>query len=458
MRKAQKQGQTPTRTGGFGEPRLDSTQEPVAVVEPEKEVYTVAFSPDGQTLATGGGLVDLWDLSNDFERPRLEGHINTIKSVVFSPNGRLLVSAGNDLVVRVWDLDARAIKHDFHAHTGPVCDIAFAPDGNLFASTSRDGSIRLWDASVPQDRRPLPVTGRGAPICVSFSPDGRTLALASVESAVAEIRPWSVADAKETAKLCWHRESLVSSLTFSPDGGLLAAASHSGSVIFLDPKMCPTARTIRRLTDSLTGCAFSPSRNQLVISGAHARSLKLVDIGTGEILQQLPGQRCASFSPDGRLIAMESSSMLFAVELWDLNARRSAAVMTGHKGHIHSAVFSNDGQWLATGSEDGTAKLWDVEDATERTTLRAHVGRIYQLAFAPDQKRLATAGADGTVKFWDVETGRSLITLPVAPSLVESIAFSPDGQLLATASRKAGGVRRVELWDAPRQASWLDAP
>ena len=144
-------------------------------------VYSVAFSPDGGTLASAGAwsdIIRLWDVASGKEKRILTGHKSGVFSVVFSPDGNTLVSGCEDKTVRLWDVASGQQRSVLTAHTGSVLSVAFSPDGNTFASASRDKTVRLWDVVSQKQKAVLP--GHTNEVdSVAFSPDGGTLASAS---------------------------------------------------------------------------------------------------------------------------------------------------------------------------------------------------------------------------------------------------------------------------------------
>jgi WD40 repeat protein len=227
-------------------------------------VYSLAFSPDGQTLAWGGGGqegVRLWDVSLGREMPPLPTNTSYVKGMTFHPNGRVLVvarlnslslwdvvlrhylktlqhgtdevlqdvtfhpagqllaSAGGGDVIYLWDTKKSKVLKRLVGHKGAVWSLDFSPDARLLASGSYDGTVNLWD--MMWGRKPQVIEGNGGGVnSVAFSPDGRTLAIAIRE----DIRLWDVAGEREVRRLRGHTH-LVLDVAFSPDGNFLASAS-----------------------------------------------------------------------------------------------------------------------------------------------------------------------------------------------------------------------------------------
>ena len=159
----------------------------------ETAVSFVAYSPDGQRLASATPLtVTLWDVDTGRKTATLRGHTNIVFCVAFGPNGDRLVSASNDNTLKLWDVATGREITTFTGHTHFVMGVAFSPDGTRVASASSDETVKLWDTTTGQETATL--TGHRAPVrSVAFSPDGTRVVSGSFDGTVKiwDSRPWS---------------------------------------------------------------------------------------------------------------------------------------------------------------------------------------------------------------------------------------------------------------------------
>jgi WD40 repeat protein len=294
------------------------TDEGAAFGKLGSEVLAVAFAPDSKTLATGDadGTVTLWNPASGPETAALRGHSGPVRSVAFSRDGKTLASGSSDRTVRLWDVTSHHTVVTLTGHKDHVWCVAFSPDGKALASGGEDGVVKLWDIATRQETATLP-TGAGVVMSLSFSPDGRTLALGTDEDAV---KLWDVAAKHEVASLPAHRGS-VTTTTFSSDGKVLATGSRDGTVV-----------------------------------------------------------------------------------LWDVAARQPLATLKGCKDRINSVAFSPDSKTLATGSSDTSVRLWNVATGREAGTLRGPHGPVSCVAFSPDGNALAAGAKDRAVRLWRADS------------------------------------------------------
>jgi WD40 repeat protein len=404
-------------------------------------VYSVAFSPNGKTLASGGDqTVKLWDVGAKQAAVTLRGHTDVVRSVAFSPDGRLLATGSNDGTARLWDADKRRELATLREHTSEVSSVAFSPDARLLATGSYDHTIKLWD--VATGRALATLAGHTDKVyCVIFSPDSKRLATGSGGSAV---KVWDVTTRRTLATLTRHTRE-VQCVAFSPDGKILAVGGAYHTLKLWD------VATLQELTnfrgaETIWSLAFSPDGKTLV-SGGGDRTAKLWDTSEQEeraFLSARAGFKPLTFSPDGQRLALRSEDQK-SLKVYDVVRRQEVASFKARTGAISAPiVFSPQGRTLAAGSDDQRVRLWEVGAGQELASFKGHTEQVRAMAFSPDGRILATGSYDGAAKLWEVATGRALATLSGHTGVIQAVAFSPDGRTLATGSLDT----TVKLWEA----------
>ena len=251
----------------------------------------VAWSPDGTRLAVAGSIgIWLYDAHTGAEVARLTGHRDWVSSVAFSPDGNTLASGSRDDTIRLWDVQTGEERSTIRGHTENVLSVAFSPDGNTLASGSRDATIRLWDVQTGEERSTIRGHTENV-LSVAFSPDGNTLASGS---AGGTIRLWDVQTGEERSTLTGHR-GVVHSLAFSPDGNTLASGSGDGTILLWD-------------TSTLTGPDGTTDEEKPVEIGGH-RPDELV--GTWEAVisgDDADTTKILEFHADSRFVISEKTT------------------------------------------------------------------------------------------------------------------------------------------------------
>ena len=412
-------------------------------------VRSVAFSPDGETLASGSSdsSIRLWDVKSGEQKALLSGHSSDVSSVAFSPDGETLASGSNDKSIRLWDVKSGEQKAILSGHSDSVFSVAFSPDGQTLASGSRDTSIRLWDVKSGEQKA-LFSGHSDFVLSVALSPDGETLASGSGGFGDDKsIRLWDVKSGEQKALLSGHSDS-VRSVAFSPDGETLASGSggfgDDKSIRLWDVKSGEQKALLNGHSDSVLSVAFSPDGETLA-SGSRDNSIRLWDVKSGEQKALLSGHSSSvlsvAFSPDGETLASGSSD--HSIRLWDVKSGEQKALLSGHSSAVGSVAFSPDGQTLASGSRDNSIRLWDVKSGEQKALLSGHSSYVGSVAFSPDGETLASGSEDNSIRLWDVKSGEQKALLSGHSYSVWSVAFSPDGETLASGSDD----KSIRLWD-----------
>ncbi|KYC40906.1 hypothetical protein WA1_25150 [Scytonema hofmannii PCC 7110] len=236
-------------------------------------ILAMAFSPDGQILATSdtNGEIHLWRLANSKKIFICKGHTNWTFSVAFSPEGNILASGSYDQTVKLWDLsDGKCLK-TLSGHTSYVQSVAFSPQGKTLVSSSHDQTIKLWDVS---DGKCLKTLSKHTNYvqAIAFL-DSQTLASGSHDQTV---KLWDLSDGKCLKTLQGHN-SWVSSIAFNPESNILASGSHDQTVKLWDLSDGKCLKTLQGHNSWVSSVAFSPENN-ILASGSHDQTIKLWDL------------------------------------------------------------------------------------------------------------------------------------------------------------------------------------
>jgi WD40 repeat protein/serine/threonine protein kinase len=343
----------------------------------------------------------------------LANHHALMRCVTFSPDGRLLATAGDDSTARIWDASTGGQLHVLSGHSDGVNSVAFAPDGKTLATGGGDQTVRLWNVATGESSAILHGHHDGV-TALAFSPDGKWLASATgglengadkmadskfvdIGELPAEIIMWDVEARKVITTLTGHTKSILS-LVFSPDGKSLATGSADGTV-------------------------------------------KLWDVVSGKMETNLTGfsgpVMAVAISPDGQTLASGGGDFWWKqseLKLWDLVSHKERMVFKGHYGPVFTLAFSPDGRTLASAGMDRIVRLWNVATGEEVRTIKGHKASIWSLAYDPKGERIATASWDQTVKVWDAAQPQGPVVLPGVANL--SSCFSPDGKFLILGGRR----------------------
>ena len=412
------------------------------VLVADKEANTVAFSPDGTQLVSGGGQgagLVLWDARTGQAVGSFSGENMTPSTVAFSPDGKLIAASGLTPRIALYDPVSRTALRSLDGHKDSVYRFAFSPDSKHLASGDGDGVLLLWDLSSTAPPRTLathhPSTGE-----LAFSPDGRSLASPRDGGLIST---WDVATGKKTRESAAGFATSIHGLAYAADGKTLVSGETltdgTDAVVVRDSSTLKVLRTLRGHGMHANAVRTTPGR--LLLSASGDGTIRVWDTATGRLIRTISTASplwSIALSADGELVAAAGRGR--KVHLFRTKTGEPVFPSKDHQTSIVQLAFSPDGRWIASGDADGNVRLRDVVSGIPNVGFKLPQA-ITTLGFSPDGSRLLTV-SNGHAQFWDPRTGAALGGFQLGRS--DALVFSPDGRTVAASNAS----RMVRLLDA----------
>ena len=449
-------------------------------------VYFMAFSPNGKTLASadGGGTTHFWDTDTGEHIRELKIFRRTIK-IFYSADGDKLGILGTEGSVRLWDpitgTEMQVFDNIEYFSSRGFFSFDINPNNFMIATGGRRGVVNVLD----------PFTGKtehtyegheGTVRTVMFSPDNKLIAAGDNQN----IRIWDT----ESGEQKLHIDNIdgVRNLTFSPDGSLFACNKANGNILLFDTATGKIRKELVGHSESVIRIAFS-SDLRTVASAAKDGSVRIWEVFSGEQKHIFEGHfgnfSCIDISPDGKTVLSPTRDK--KVFLWDVTSakvektflkddlfpyaeidfnpsgtiiagasygnflsvydRKTGELlktMKGHEDYVISVTFSPDGKTIVSGSSDKTVRLWNTDTWEEKMVLDGHEAQVTSVAFSPDGTMFASASLDTTVRLWDANTGAEISVIDGHAPNFSKVIFSPDGTTIVSVD----STPTIYLWDA----------
>jgi eukaryotic-like serine/threonine-protein kinase len=409
----------------------------------------------------------LWDVRRQTNLWIQRSDFIAVTSVAFTPDGRSLFASGYDQNIRSWDVEDPRQSKAWPGHSAGVNRLAIAPDGRSLASASEDGTARIWRLSTPDfasavpppeefttlfPPQDMPAAEREQLVifAVAVSPtQDRVAAAENHRLLLCDLTAGTVLTNVAATNIFPGGKSGLGGLTFSPDGRQLAVGSDEGRVAFLDAVTLGSLREpIKLHSNQVTHVAYALNGSVLVTGGGLGTGIKLTDVASGRVITNFSavegnspmqplavtrdGQQLATGSPEGWL------------RVWDIGSHQLVASSPWKVRFIADLAFSPDGKLLAVAEQPGSIVLWDLSEQRQLRKLVGHTGPVNRLTFSPDGRTLASAGMDHTTRLWHPEIDREVAILKGHSGWVWCVAFAEHGNALLSGSRDG----TLKLWRA----------
>jgi WD40 repeat protein len=444
------------------------------------------FSPDGNYIATTGGMLRLWDVKTGKIVKSYNDYGSSSYSVAFSPDGKyLLFDSDKDMILS--DVNTGEIKKIFKGHTEDVTHVAFSSDGTKILSGSNDDTIKLWDVLTGKEIRTF--TGFSYAIeDIAFSPNNKYMISASDV-----IKLWDISSGKVIRTFARNQNN-VSSVAFSPDGKFSLSGNWDKTMKLWNLVNC-TIKTFEGNSIGTSLVHFFPDGKRAVSGGGNER-FALWDLVTGKEIESYDGLNMAmadtsldispngkqflipyrngfnlyefskdkligvkgfsvsgkvvdvAFSPDGKYAVsvdnvLEDNNVYsyHMVRLWDMN-KFTLLKEIKFSDYVLSVAISPDDKFVLIGNKRDVS-IWGIAEGRVVMNMEGHTGNVNSVAYSSDGKKALSGSDDGTLKLWDIKTGKEIKNMSGHSGVVNSVAFSTDGKYALSGS-KDGTMR---LWN-----------
>ena len=423
----------------------------------ETGLHALALSPDGRTAAVGIERgIQLVDLASGTVRTAVGGPPGSPNWLLFSPDGETVVSTHIDGMLTLWNVESAAPAETLHGHSNSVRQPVFSADGKTLYTASHDGTAIAWDVSGGRELgRQFTFTddqaasgSEGHP--GELSPDGRLFAVGLKGRGIAI---WAAQQLRPVGPPLLDTAGEVRGLAFSPDGRTLAAATVDGVVTLWN------VRSRSRLETTLRAGATSGavvdidfSQDGATLATASSRGVMLWDATTGALLDRMTnsgGANDLAFSADATLIA-SARGFEGGARVWDV-ATRTLIATVGVQQFVPdwSVAISPDGRILAIGGFGPTVRLYDVRTGKLVRELDQAGAGAFALEFSPDGRVLAVSGSEPVASLWDVATGAQIGPRLTGGDRRTMLDLSTDGRRMLTTFANGQGA----VWDIAPE-SW----
>ena len=411
-------------------------------IDTNLNVGDISFGIDNKIYLVLEQKIEEWDLSDYTyiqEFPRLEGHKETISSLVLTPDGKQLISGSLDSNIFIWCLETNEKMWSFQGNHNGINALCISPDGNTLYSAGNDQKIIFWNLSNRKKVNQLKKHNDSV-LSLAINPSGTILVSGGKDQ---KIFIWNLEKDGVLLKEIEKQLFEVNALSISSDGAFLASAGNGKVIILWNLETFRKIKDFDQNDDRVNAVKFSPNCKILASAGTDFK-IVLWNISNGEKLKELTGHddniNCLLFIDDGNIIISGSSDRRIFV--WNVLSGERIIEFKKMKRKIWDIALVNEGKQLASASSSTQIFLWNLfEWENHANVFKAHDKKIFHVSYSPNGKYFASCGENKLVKVW--EEDQLIQTLRGHLNCVNMVLFTPDSKEIAS----CGDDRLIIFWE-----------
>lgn len=428
----------------------------------EAPVISIATDSTSTLVATGGaeGMVKVWDIRGGYVTHNFKGHGGVVSALKFYGQGGgkvwRLASGADDCKIRIWDLVARKCLAVLDGHSSVIRGLDFSDNGNTLLSGSRDQLLNEWDLRKFKVKQSIPMfeslEAVGYLKAGSFDSEDTVVYMAGEKNRLRILNMTSKAEVAGEEIVEQTTETTIQHVHYMPDDETLVTVRSNQSILAhsLSSTTLPITRRIIGQFDEIIDCRYVTDGAALAIA-SNSEDIHLLQVKDSNV-EVLSGHKdiviCVDRDFNGQYLA--SGSKDNTAKLWDLKTRECIMTFSGHTESLGAVALPRTPrerglpEFVLTGAQDRTIKCWDPSSGGKRSkwTVKAHEKDINAIDVAPNDQYFASASQDRLCKVWDTETGEIVAVLRGHKRGVWTVSFSAFEKVIATGS----GDRSVKLW------------
>jgi WD40 repeat protein len=419
-----------------------------------ESINVLIFNKTGNLLLSGGddGLLKLWDVTRDEPIQTFVGHSDSVSSAAFSSDDTMIVSGSADNSIRLWDTNTGELLRIFEGHLESVNSVALSPDGTQVVSGSSDGTVRLWDAKSSEllhiyEGKTLFDDQKNYVGTVTFTPDSKNV-LAEIsgysilsQTGLKHIYIWNLAT--HELSLETPISALVNSVVLSPDGKMILIGDNDSNLLFWDISLKRTVKSYEHPFDVYNVSISSDGKFALSESGG---SIYLWSTETDNIInvfrENTDRVNALTISPHAKWFASTAGNN---IRLWHVEPQELTQIFRDHAEQVWTVAFSPDGTNFVSGGgtirgNDTALRVWDTVTGRVIKRFEGHTDMIYSAAYSPDGTQIVSGSRDGSVRLWDLSQSEPVFV--ISGQAATFVAFNQTGNIFLSSNGD-----EIKLWD-----------